>query len=865
MPLLAGTRLGPYEIVCAIGAGGMGEVYRARDTQLGREVAIKVLPESVAHDPDRLGRFEREARLLAALNHPNVAQIYGMHPDPASPALVMELVPGRTLDAILEARGVQGLAPPEALLMARQIAAAVEAAHEAGIVHRDLKPLNIQVRDDGTVKVLDFGLAKALEPAPVPLDREVANLPTRTSPMKTGQGMILGTPAYMAPEQARGLAVDKRADVWAFGCVLLEMLSGGPAFSGTTVSDLLSAVLRDEPDWSRLPPAVGPRVRALLARCLDKDPRQRLRDIGEARIAIDAALAGDEPEAGGPSAHTGHAPWEFAVHLPPGHWLPLDESPVLALARDGRTLVFVGISPEGRRLYRRDMGRVEVAAIAGSEGGEGPFLSPDGRWVGFFVDGWLKKVPIEGGRPTTLCQASTLHRGAAWTGDGRIVFSPLPDSALLVVADSGGTPLALTRIDRERGERSHRWPEMLADGRSLLFTVGTSESAQDYDAGVIAIVSLASGETHVLARGGRMAREASARELFLQRRSTLLVVPRDPDGSRPASGVRTLLEGVAGDASSGSGYFATGGDVLAYAPLASLADRDGLYLVDRSGAAERLPLDAKGYRYPRASPDGGRIAVHVADQNDLDARGTRGDIWVYELSSKRTWRLTMGARSSFPCWSPDGGELSYFRGGNPSGIYVRDTEGVRGEEPLWATPQASVRLPESWHPDGSRLAAYQVGSDLSLWLVQRDGSEPTRAGHNAGEGWGASFSPDGHYLAYTSTESGVAEVFVLAMGPSGVRWQVSTDGGMFPLWSRNGRELLFLQGQMMMSAEVHDGSALQFGTPRALFRCPFDLRTAPTRNHDLLPDGRFVMVGRPPDLSRPVEIRLRLSPLAGET
>ena len=860
MPLTAGSRLGAYDVVAPLGAGGMGEVYRARDLRLGRDVALKILPEAFADDPDRLARFRREAQILASLNHPNIAAIYGLEDLPstaaaegaAAHALVMELVEGATLADTI-ARGPMPVA--DALPIARQIAEALEAAHELGIVHRDLKPANVKVRHDGTVKVLDFGLAKTWSPDAAHRDdsgpgaQRPSNSPTMLSPAITQHGIILGTAAYMSPEQARGRPVDRRADIWAFGCLLFEVLTGRTAFGGGSVADALSAIVRDEPDWTRLPSDIGPKVRALLRRCFKKDPRQRLRDIGDGRIALEEAMAyGDRPDRPVEADRESLA-WAFSIVLPTGYSIPLDESPVLALSRDGRRLVFVAVSPGGRRLFRRDLARITAEPIAGSEGATGPFLSPDARWVGFFAAGWLKRVSVDGGSATNLCEVSSLPRGGCWTPDGRIIFAPVPDSPLMSVPDTGGPPQPLTRLDADRNQRSHRWPEVLPDGRSVLFTVGSTVNAQDYDSGDIGLASLDTGQWRIVFRGGRMARATGSGTLLVQRRSALLRVRMDAVDIASAAAAETLLEGVAGDASSGSGYFATAGRVLAYAPAASVAERLGLFLVDRSGQASKIAVPPKGYRYPRVSADGRLIACSIGDDRDLDARGTRGDVWTLDLDSKRLTRVTIGGVNTYPCWSPDGRRLAFFRAGAPSGVYARLAAGGRQDVPVWVARTGSVKMPEVWHPDGSWLVVQSVEGIVGLWRVSADGSgEPEKLAPGLGDQWGAAFSPDGSFLAYTSTESGGTEVFVEALSGDRGRWQVSTDGGMFPVWSRDGREIVYVRGDTMMRVDVEIGETLQLGLPEPLFRCPVELQTPPTRNFDMLPDGRFVMSGRTDDV-----------------
>jgi serine/threonine-protein kinase len=837
----------------------MGEVYRARDTKLGRDVAIKILPEAFAGDPDRLGRFRREAQILASLNHPNIASIYGLediapsdaNAGTAAHALVMELVEGQTLAEHI-ARGP--IVTADAVTLAKQIALALEAAHEQGIVHRDLKPANIKIRHDGTLKVLDFGLAKAWTADGGSSPRSASSSPTMLSPVLgpgaspalTQSGAVLGTAAYMSPEQARGRSVDRRADIWAFGCVLYEMLTGRTPFGGASVADALSSLVRDEPDWRRLSLDVGPRLRALIRRCLQKDPYLRLRDIGDGRLALDDVIATGDPDDGPPARAGESLEWAFVVTLPEGHWIPLDEAPVLALSADARVLVFVAASRDGRRLFRRDLARLTVTPIAGTDGASGPFLSPDAKWVGFFAAGWLKRVSIDGGVATSLSEASTLPRGACWTPDNRIIFAPVPDCPLMSIPDTGGVPQPLTQLDTTRNERSHRWPAILPDGRSVVFTIGSTTNSQDYDGGEIGVAALDTGQWRIVFRGARMARPAGANTLLVQRKSTLLHVSLGRADAAPVTS--TMIEGIAGDASSGSAYFSTAGSVLAYAPVASVAERMSVWLVDRAGRASALPLPPRGFRYPRVSRDGRFIACHVADDRDLDARGTRGDIWILDLESHRLARVTMGGASTFPCWSPDGRSLAFFKFGSVGGIYTRAVSGARADTPLWATAQGAIRLPEAWHPDNSCLIVQGVEGASLLWRVPTGGGEVERLDFGPGHQWGASYSPDGRFLAYTTMESGMADVVVETMaGADRGRWQVSTDGGMFPVWSHDGREIVFVRGDTMMRVDVAIGDTFELGLPEPLFKCPVDLQTAPTRAFDLLPDGRFVMIGRAGD------------------
>src|SRR6516164_5937294 len=625
--LRSGTKLGPYEILAPLGAGGMGEVYRARDTKLNRDVALKVLPEAFARDAQRMARFRREAQVLASLNHPNIATIYGLEESNGNCALVLELVEGPTLaerigrrDTLTpgpspggrgesktespsspvergeskkqgdlpspSGRGWSRVAGPgegaafaigldESLHIVKQIAEGVEYAHERGIIHRDLKPANVKVRPDGTVKILDFGLAKALEETPAA--GSISDSPTISA--ATREGIILGTAAYMSPEQARGKTVDRRCDIWSFGAVLFEMLSGKQAFAGEDVSHTLAAVIMSEPDWSSLPGHLPKQLEGLLRRCLTKDPKQRLQAIGEARIVIEEALTGS-PEGGAvgeppvqpapPPAWRRALPWTLAaistlvllalivgnvmraprpptrpirlvVTLPPGDRLAVGNTPVVALSPDGSRLVYVASHGGSTQLYLRSIGRFEAAPIPGTEGAESPFFSPDGQSVGFFAEGKLKTVSLSGGAPRTVCSVSA-GRGASWGSDGTIILAPFLTSGLFRVSALGGTPTPLTTPDRKKGEFSHRWPEILPGGNEVLFTIWTG--IFNLDKQRIGVLSLRTGERRVLFEGGTYARYVPSGHLVYARAGELLAVPFDLNRLEVTGPPVSVVEGV---------------------------------------------------------------------------------------------------------------------------------------------------------------------------------------------------------------------------------------------------------------------------------------------------------------------------------
>jgi Tol biopolymer transport system component len=873
---MIGRRLGPYEITAKLGEGGMGEVWRATDAKLKREVAVKVLPAAFTADNERLARFEREAQMLAQLHHPNIASIFGLEESQGTRALVMELVEGPTLAERLAA-GPLPLA--EALLVARQIAEALEAAHEKGIVHRDLKPQNIKAALDGRVKVLDFGLAKAMDPvgasgavADLARSPTLLNSPTLTA-AGTQLGVILGTAAYMAPEQARGGAVDKRADIWAFGVVLYEMLTGRSLFAGQTVSDTLAGVLKTEIDWRALSADTPAAIRSLLRRCLERNPKNRLHDIADARIVIEEWLRGEgEPVAAArPASATRprlallawtiaalalalatvlavrgrrEAPpaarplTAFGVVVPHEHFLNRSQSPLLDLSADGRTLLFVAEGERPPAVFRRSFDRLAVQRIEGTDGAEQPLLSPDGRWIAFFAGGMLRKIPADGGSAVALAEARA-PRGASWAPDGSIVYSPLFNSALYRLRSTGGAPAAVTTLENEKGERSHRWPQVLPDGRTVLFTVGLVTSPGDYDGAQIEAVRLDSGERRVVLRGARMARYTAAGYLVYQRGATLLAVRFDPARLETSGEPFAIQDGVGGDTSSGAGYFAvSAAGTVALAPETSIPNERVLVLVDRAGRETELAAPPAPFNTPRFSPDGRRIAFAIGG-------GAAGDddVYVFELASARLQRLTFGLGHGLPAWSPDGERVVYTNGrSGETGMISKRADG--GGEEVQIHKTAGVNIAEGWLPDGRLVITDAQGTfDIRVLDPSADTVSPLFASPTAAE-YGAAIGPGGRYIAYTSTETGTDEIFVETYPPGRGKWQVSAAGGLSPVWSHDGRELYFVAGGSLMAADIETREVFRAGVPRPLFSGPYDLGTPPARNFDVGPDGRFVMVKR---------------------
>jgi len=881
---LIGTRLGPYEITAKLGEGGMGVVFRAKDFQLGREVALKVLPEGFTQDPERLARFEREAKLLAQLNHPNIAQIHGLEVSGDTRALVMELVEGPTLAERLEAGS---LPLDESLFIARQIAEALEEAHEKGIIHRDLKPQNIKASIEGKVKVLDFGLAKAMDPigSSSALPADFAQSPTMTFG-DTREGVVLGTAAYMSPEQARGLAVDKRADIWAFGVVLYEMLAGRAAFAAATLSDTLAAVLTREVDWDRLRTDTPPAIRRLLRRCVERNPKNRLHDAADARLVIDDLLRGRSDETAGAAKALGTGsrrglwwrslPWTlalfataaaivvgwprardaqretrpttvFGVLVPPPHFLPRSQSPLVDLSADGRTLLFVAESESPASVFRRTLDRITPAPVEGSEGAEHPLLSPDGRWISFFADGMLRKIPVGGGVPVALTQARA-PRGASWLPDGSLVYSPMFNSGLWRVAATGGTPTAVTSLDAASGERSHRWPQALPDGRTVIFTVGLVASPGDYDAASIDAVRLDTGERRTILEQARMARYTAAGYLLFQRRETLLAIRFDAVSLEKRGEPFVIEEGVGGDASSGAGYFGVSSDgVLAFVPETAIPKERALLLVDREGRQTELAAPPAAFNRPRFSPSGDRLAFGVGSGAAAD-----DDVFVFELAAERLQRLTFAQGRGAPVWSADGRRIVYTLGrSGEAGLAMRAADG--GGDEIRVNP-GGLYYVDAWLADGRLVVSdYEGTFDIRLLDAVRGESTPLFADASIAE-YGAAPAPDGRYLAYTSTETGTDEIFVESFPPGAGKWQVSRDGGMCPVWSRDGREIYFALGSTLMAVDVDGGTLFRSGVPRPLFSGPYHLCDPPRRHYDVDPDGRFVVVGQKLIATEPREL-----------
>ena len=878
--LMVGQSIGPYKVLREIGRGGMGEVYLALDTKLKREVAIKVLPRAFAHDSEREGRFRREAQLLASLNHPNIGAIYGFEESRGVHYLVLELVAGETLAERLAAGR---LSVEEALRICGQIAEALEGAHEKGIAHRDLKPANIKVSPEGKVKVLDFGLAKAFasDGAGIDLSRG-----PRDSAGTTVEGQILGTPAYMSPEQVRGKPIDRRTDIWSFGCVLYETLTRRQAFAGETVSDTIAKVLEHPPNWKALPETTPANMRVLLRRCLEKDPHRRLHDIADARIEIGDAFTPPTDGVQAGSERSTVIPWSLVclvlgatllvlgialwrpsrapetaarllrstIPLPPAQQLSTRSQPDLAISPDGSRLVYAAVEGETSRLYLRAIDEFQATPLAGTEDAYMPFLSADGLWVGFFAGGKLKKVPLSGGLPTAVCEVPDVALGASWGPDDTIIFAPRRATGLLRVPASGGTPQALTTLEAKKGEASHRWPEVLPGGKAVIFTLGTDLG--NFDDAQIAVQSLETGERRILVEGGMFARYAASGpstttgHLIYARAGGLLAVPFDLARLQVTGTPVPVLEGVATASYMGSAQFGlshTG--LLVYAPGGALHEKNSLVWVDRQGKAQPLPAPPHPYAFPRLFPDARRIVVEL--------REAFHNIWIYDLGRGTLSRLTFEGGGHAPHLTPDGRRVIFGsdRAGQ-FGLFWKPADASGPEERL--TTSSQIQYCPSLTPDG-KLLVFDDGEDI--WMLRMEGDRKPQPflQTRSQEGW-ARLSPDGRWLVYRSNETGQYEVYVQPFPGPGEKSQISTEGGHEPIWARSGREIFYRHGDRMMAVEISTQPRFTAGKPHVLFEGAYAYGVSLVANYDVTSDGqRFIMVKSSEKLAPVTQINLVLN------
>jgi Tol biopolymer transport system component len=859
----------------------MGEVYRAEHVRLGREVAVKILHEMTSDNPEYRSRFEREARVLASLNHPNIATLHGLEEVGDSTLLEMELVPGETLAERLS-RGA--MAPPETLPVFKQIAQALEAAHERGIIHRDLKPSNVKVTPEGRVKILDFGLAKAFES-----DRPETSSNAAMFTTTTQRGLILGTAAYMSPEHVRGKALDRRTDIWAFGCMFYEALTGKPPFASETVSDTLAAVLREEPDYRALSHAPMA-VQRLIKRCLKKDPTSRLHDIADAGLEIEDALVESTPLV---VPVPGREPWRIsrkraallaaAVILPVallagGIWLAdrFREPPLLtptrvtipipagqhvergglaplAISPDGTRIVYVAVEREGRtHLFSRPLDQFEPVAIAGTESGSAPFFSPDGRWIGFYANGMLQRVSVDGGATLKIADAPAVW-SATWGADDTIVFATsAAPGGLWRVSAAGGAPERLTTVDPAAKEVQHGYPQRLPNG-DVLFGVITDRGWH------LASLTLATKQVKPLGQpgsGGAGAQYVQTGHLLYANAGGLVAVPFDPAKGITGSPV-PLLERPDIDPSGSAAFAVSTSGTLAYIPRTTTLPARALVVVDRTSRATMLSETRAAYSHPRLSRDGKRLVVSIEAENG-------SDIWFYDLERGSRYKLTNGGVNRFPIWAPDGQHVTFqsARSGSVS-LYSRNIASGAEPEPLFraqADPSAqsalagllpgtmplftasNPHLPMSWAPDGTlAFDERKPSAERDIWILPK-GGDPTPFLMTSFDESAPVFSPDGKWLAYVSDESGRSEVYVQPYPGPGAKWPISTDGGNEPAWSADGRELYFRHRDQLMAAGIQTTPAFRSNRPQPVFESRYETIDG-ARNYDVTPDGKaFVMI-----------------------
>jgi serine/threonine-protein kinase len=856
-----GAKLGPYLIVAPLGAGGMGEVYRARDTRLERTVAIKILPTEVCSDPGRRQRFQREAKIISSLNHPHICVLHDIGSQDGLDFLVMEYIDGETLSDRLQ----RGAVPVEQVLkFGVQIADALAKAHASGVVHRDLKPGNIMLTSAGA-KLLDFGLAKPATPLDVGVTLTAAS---KQSPL-TERGVIVGTFQYMSPEQVEGTDADARSDIFSLGSVLYEMVTGRRAFEGKSRLSVASAILEREPRAiTSIKPLTPYPLDHVIRRCLAKDKDQRWQTARDLKLELQwiadnrsqgtwaaaTAVPDSRPRVGELllwaavsvllAALTGLAAWMLkpiprqlvsrtVITLPPGQRLAELEEPAVALSNDGTQLAYVAVQGDTQQIYLRSMDNPQPTPIPGTIGGTNPFFSPDGQWLGFFADQKLKKVSINGQAVVTLADAGKPH-GATWGNEGIIAFSATQIASLQQVPEAGGTPRNITHF--ERGEVSHRGPDFLPGGKGLLFAA--TRGSYNWTNAQVAVQSLETGERRNLIKGAAFPQYASSGHLLYAQAGNLLAVPFDVQRLAVTGTAAPVIEGVLQSRTSGTAQYSvsTSGS-LVYVPGGVLADQRTLVWVDRSGKEQPLEVPVRAYLFPRISPDGKRVVATIAE----DAT----QVWLYDLTRETLTRLTFeGDQNYNAVWSPDGKMIAFqSRKEASTEIYWQRVDGSGGLERLATSEMPFV--PMSWSPDGQTLAFIEVNPEtgFDLWVMSVQDRKPRLFLRTPFNESVPRFSPDGHWLAYMSNESGRNEIYVQPYPGPGAKLQISIDGGTEPTWNPSGRELFFRNGDKMMVVDITMQASLSASKPRVLFEGQFLPSPATTSNYDVSRDGRrFLMV-----------------------
>jgi Tol biopolymer transport system component len=878
---LIGKSLAHYEVTALLGKGGMGEVYRANDTKLGREVALKLLPSELADDAERLARFRREARTLASLHHARIASLFGIEEIEGATILVMELVEGQDLSERLDTRGA--FAVEDVISVAIQIAEGLEFAHDNGVMHRDLKPANIKITDQDEIKLLDFGLARAFTGEPTD-ESSLVHTPTITAAL-TQVGVILGTAAYMSPEQAKGRSVDRRADIWSYGAIIYELLVGRRLFQGESATETMAEVMKTEIEWESLPDDTPETLRRLLMRCLDRNPATRLRDIGEARIALEDLRAGRTNEAATPEAVPGarglrreRLVWIVlllaalagigaltllrpggseqqmvqSTILPPPGWDFVASAP-FAVSPAGLRVAYVAYSrPDNDKMasgtnsiWIRDLDSVEPRELTACDGDAYPFWSPDGRWIGYFGSGKLNKIESRGGPVIPLCEA-TNGRGGSWSQDGVIIFQPTWSAPLMKVAAGGGTPQPLTSLNAERVDIVHRWPTFLPDGRRFLYFVAcTTNPAVDQNSGIY-LGSLDSDESHMVLRSESRALYSQG-HLIYRAGSTLMACPFDPAAGRLAGDPVSVATEIPGGAVSwGGAQFGVSDSGLLVHLRGARIMSTVLQWKDRDGNMLNTLGDPGGYWEPKLSHDGKRVAVAAGQ----DA----GDIWIHDLQGNLQTRFSFDAADDrTPLWSPDDRHL-VFNSAQESvgGIYLRP---VSGQEPAKMVHDAQTQIAlTDWSRDGRHVFFNHLVPDeggWDIWALDMETFEATAVLASPDDQSDGSLSPDGKYLAFSSDESGQTQIYVQSFPEAAGRWMVSGDKvagrATRPLWRGDGKELFYIRGSALMAVSVATDNGFSFGTPQYLFSLNLNSMNA---SYDPSQDGQQILTNEMPATNR---------------